>query len=205
MITDEGDAINPTLQTYVMQLSFMQQSVLLSAIRGMDGLPKLHAAKKLLKWYRRCILLSAFDRRALTDPFEPGGGSFTGPIAELPEWEIRAYWIIRTGQPTVKYEKGDPKGIYDWKCAQLELVTSHFIDARDEFPLHYYVHTMHAFEILGYKHPDETIREFWNGVYLRMVHALHLWPETVEQMDRRLGDDFDGWQERNDISTSCSD
>ena len=58
----------------------MQQTVLISAIRGPDGVAKGHRLKPLLRWYRRCIVLSAFDGRALTDPNEPGGGSFTGPL-----------------------------------------------------------------------------------------------------------------------------
>jgi len=43
----------------------MQQSVLLTAVRGPDGLPKYHSSKYLLRWYRRCILLSAMDGRVL--------------------------------------------------------------------------------------------------------------------------------------------
>jgi hypothetical protein len=30
------------------------------------------------------------------------------------------------------------------------------------------------------------IRQFWNGVYARAVHALHLAPETIEVMQERL-------------------
>lgn len=61
----------------------MQQSVLLSAVRAPDGLAKNHVAKDLWRWYRRCIVLSAFDKRALTSPQEPGGGSFTGPVSDI--------------------------------------------------------------------------------------------------------------------------
>ena len=75
----------------------------------------------------------------------------------------------------------------------------------DELPAHYTTHFMHAVEILGYKHPDAIIREFWHDFYLRLVHALHLWPETEAQLNSRLGDNFEGWAARNDVSTSCSD
>lgn len=67
------------VQSWLSDLTIMQQSVLLAAIRGPDGLDKNHVAKVLLRWYRRCILVSAFDGRALETPYEPGGGSFTGP------------------------------------------------------------------------------------------------------------------------------
>lgn len=61
------------LQNWVTDLTFMQQTVLISAVRGPDGLRKDHPVKILLRWYRRCILISAFDKKALTDPFYHGG------------------------------------------------------------------------------------------------------------------------------------
>lgn len=67
------------LQDWTQKLSFMQQTVLLTAIRGPDGLRKDSPAKPLLRAYRRTILLSAIEGRAL-DPYEPGGGSFTAPV-----------------------------------------------------------------------------------------------------------------------------
>lgn len=162
-------ADNPVLNPWVRGLSFMQQSVLMSAVRNADGVAKKHKSKALIRWYRRCILLSAFDGRELTDPREDGGGSFTGPVANV------------------------------------ATALDDFIDSRDEMSLHYFAHAMHAFEILGYKHPDHSTRAFWHEAYLRMAHALHVWPETVEQMDSRLGDNESGWRERNDPSTTCSD
>jgi hypothetical protein len=178
----------PVTQRWVNDLTFMQQSVLLSAIRGCDGLPKRHKSKALVKWYRRCILLSAFDGVALTDPFEPGGGSFTGPIAELPQDLFMS-----------------TRKEHDLKCSILQNISDDFVDSRDELPYHYTTHFMHAAEIVGYKHPDEQIREFWIEIYERLVKALHTWPETEAQMDKRLGDNMDGWVARNDRSTSCSD
>lgn len=71
------------LQNWVMGLTIMQQSVLLAAVRGPDGISKNHPVKVLLRWYRRSILLSAFDGKALLDPYTPGGGSFTGPLHKL--------------------------------------------------------------------------------------------------------------------------
>lgn len=80
-MSDERDQ-NPidVLQHWVRCLSFMQQSVLISAIRAPDGLSKTHVAKNLWRWYRRCVVISAFERRVFHSPHEAGGGSFTGPI-----------------------------------------------------------------------------------------------------------------------------
>lgn len=35
----------------------------------------------------------------------------------------------------------------------------------DELPHHFQLHFMHAAEILGYKHPDDVVRRFWNTTY----------------------------------------
>jgi hypothetical protein len=71
------------LQDWVMELPIMQQSVLMAAIRNEDGVEKGHKQKPLIRWYRRCVLLSAFDGVALTDPQAPGGGEFTGPVDDI--------------------------------------------------------------------------------------------------------------------------
>lgn len=70
-------------QPWTHEIPFMQQSVLLSALRNEDGVEKGHPAKALIRWFRRCVVLSAFDGRALTDPTEPGGGSYTGPVENI--------------------------------------------------------------------------------------------------------------------------
>jgi hypothetical protein len=68
------------LQDWVMTLTFMQQSVLIAAVRGPDGIRKNHPVKVLMRWYRRCILLSAFSGTVFENAYEKGGGSFTGPV-----------------------------------------------------------------------------------------------------------------------------
>lgn len=159
-------------QDWLDGLSIMQQSVLLSAIRGMDGMRKFHEAKHVIRFYRRCVLVSAFDGRPLLNPYEGGGGSFTGP------WPA------------------------NWSES---LVQDAFMNSRDEMPLHYYGHFMHGAQIIGYKHPDRFARSFFYRLYLRMAHALHLWPESEPEMDKRLSDDPAGWEAREDPSACCSD
>jgi len=152
------------LQKWMFDLPYMQQSVLLSAVRGPDGFDKDSDTKPIARWYRRSILISAFDDKALNDPYAPGGGSFTGPLDH---------------------------------SKTLDETMNDYFSKMDSIPLHYYTHFMHAAEIVGYKHPVKEIREFWNKFYLRAVHKLHLFPETEEQMDARLGDSIAGWKARD--------
>lgn len=165
------------LQPWVTELTIMQQSVLLGSVRGPDGVGKYHPAKYMLRWYRRCILLSALDQRVLTTPIEPGGGSFTGPsVGE------------GTSLPL------------DW-AGIMDPVVADYLRSLDELPHHFQMHFLHAAEILGYKHPDPLIRRWWRWLYDRLVNDLHLHPETEEEMDRRLGDDRAQWLERADSAT----
>jgi len=66
----------------------------------------------------------------------------------------------------------------DWKPSQL-----------GHYPLHWYSHLMHCFEIVGYRHPDPPLAAKALGIYMRLVGNLHLNLETREQMERRLGED----------------
>jgi hypothetical protein len=147
-------------QSWAESLTLMQQSVLITAVRGPDTLPKYHVSKYLLRWYRRCLLLSAFDRCALTDPHDPRGGSFLGPV----------------------------------EGASLDEVASRYLESIDEVPLHFHLHFVHAAEILGYKHPDLTIRKWWYNFYVAAARDMHLNPESETELDRRLGDDLEDWQ-----------
>lgn len=149
------------LQPWLNELNFMQQSVMLTCIRGCDGLPKRHVSKFMLRWYRRCIMLSAFDKCALTDPHDPRGGNFTGPI---------------------------PADV------TLDGIAEEYLQSVDEVPHHFHMHLVHAAEILGYKHPVASIREWWRRFYLLGVRDCHMKPETEEEMDFRLGDRLEQWQ-----------
>lgn len=69
----------------------------------------------------------------------------------------------------------------------MEKVADDFIETRDEYTLYFYMHFMHAAEIIGYKHPDNRIAAWWRDLYFRMVNALHLYPESELSMEGRLG------------------
>lgn len=167
------------LQEWVQELSFMKQSVLLTAVRGPDGLHKNHVAKLLLRWYRRCILYDAFsgtvpvpqvegNARLELDPYvRHNGGSFTGPC-----------W----------------KGIDD--------AVKEYLSCVDEVPHHFHLHFMHGGEIIGYEHPVSDIAEWWrNSFYMKLVKDMHLNPETKEEMDRRLGDNEITWRQAEQVTS----
>lgn len=197
------------LQPWVSGLSLMQQTVLLTAIRGPDGVPKYGPTKMLLRWYRRCTLFSAMDQAVLIDPLCEGGGSFTGPSISLLTLQSKAVdRAVARGfhSPSDLWELELSTAIVDqldedgWEPLMHEVV-GEYLRALDAIPHHFQLHLLHAAEIVGYKHPDLRIRAWWWQTYKRLVHDMHLWPETEEQLDRRLGDNRDQWLERNDIAT----
>lgn len=161
-------------QDWTHELSMMQQTVLLTAIRGPDGLPKYGSIKMLLRWFRRCVVLSAMEGVVLSDPCSLNGGSFTGPSLDT--------------------------AVDEWESPMMEVVSS-YLQSVDAIPHHFYLHFMHAVEILGFKHPTPRIRVFWNRVYLRLVRDMHLNPETESQLDERLGDSREGWLKHADAAT----
>lgn len=87
----------------------------------------------------------------------------------------------------------------------LQRIADDFVDSRDELPYHYQMHFMHGAQILGYKYPTVGTRDWWHEIYLRLIRATHGHEETEAEMDGRLGDSIEGWQARNDRSTSCTD
>lgn len=58
----------------------------------------------------------------------------------------------------------------------------------DKYPVHFYMHLIFACEVIGYKHPDKNIRDFFYESYCILVKALHLNIETEEECDERLKD-----------------
>lgn len=161
----------------------MQQTVLLTAIRGPDGLPKYGCVKMLLRWYRRCVLLSAMDGKVLENPYDNNGGSFTGPSIDLSD-------VAASGAE-------DPD---DWEAAMNKIVDA-YLRELDAIPHHFQMHFMHAVEILGYKHPVIKTRDWWYQVYQRLVSDMHLHAESADEMDSRLGDNRSGWLRRADPAT----
>lgn len=57
------------------------------------------------------------------------------------------------------------------------------------YPLHWYSHLMHCFEVVGYYHPNAILAVKALHVYNRLVWGLHLNPESRSQMVNRLTED----------------
>lgn len=181
-------ARGPVTQEWVHDLSFMMQSVLLTAIRGPDGVRKDHVAKLVCRWLRRCVLLSAFDRTTLFLPEDPRGGSFTGPSVRRqgPSWQL----------------VGDQGGWFNSRDEAMDEIVSRFIRATDELPHHFTMHIKNAAQVIGFKHPMPEISQFWLSFYLRLCDDMHDNPERLDQFEKRLGDDEGDWLAAGDRS-SC--
>ena len=180
----EGKPIGPAQQDWVLHIPIMQQSVLFAAIRAPDGIRKNHPVKVLLRWYRRCVLLSAFDQRALTDPFEPGGGSFTGPFTDHHATEFVCARFGGTGK----------------RKRDFDFMREIYLDHVDELPHHFQLHFIHAAQIVGIHHSDPGIRAWWRDFYLMIVNDAHLHPEPAEEMNRRLSDNRAEWLVRETVT-----
>lgn len=67
------------------------------------------------------------------------------------------------------------------------------IDRHGDYPVHFYMHLLHAAEIIGYMCPtsisEETSGVVWEEFYEEAVKALHMHPETAEELLERLSDD----------------
>lgn len=86
---------------------------------------------------------------------------------------------------------GDPKKsssfievFSDEKLA--DIMTTVVASAGDELPHHYVMHMIHSAEIVGYYHPNEKIGVCWQYFYERMCVKMHVRPETIQELERRL-------------------
>ena len=188
--------MSSVLQNWVMELPFMQQSVLLSAIRGPDT-SSGESIAPLVQWLRRCVLISSLDQEVLVNPHDKRGGKFTGPsysLALLYDQRYHDHYMAMIGKNEIPMSQPEfivkhSKEIQDeWPKVMMELW-----DARRrqlDYHTHHYVgHFRDAAQVLGYKHADPIIRSYWAYVYATFCGDTNMTPETVEEMDQRL-DDF---------------
>jgi hypothetical protein len=72
------------------------------------------------------------------------------------------------------------------------------MDGTEGMPVHWMMHLIHAVEVVGFMHPDPSLRYRWHQWYLDAVHKLHLSPETYEQFAERLkGDNGPAFENRS--------
>lgn len=57
------------------------------------------------------------------------------------------------------------------------------------YPQHWYSHLLHSFEVCGYCHPEEKLRNDCFKVYERLCRNLHLPVETYDDFIERLTED----------------
>ena len=57
------------------------------------------------------------------------------------------------------------------------------------YSLHWFAHLMHGYQICGYRMLDNALRLEAQAVYVKMVHSLHLKPESFAEMKYRLSED----------------
>ncbi|MBD5585117.1 MAG: hypothetical protein HDQ88_08540 [Clostridia bacterium] len=136
--------MSSVVHEWMNDLTFKQQTVVLSALRGCDGFPKEDVSKKISRFLCGCILKNG-------------------------------------GTKNTNFMK------FDVNVNDVEMMRRDM----DKYPMHYLLHLIHSAEIIGYYHPDEGIREFWNYFYLVMVDGMHLHPETKEENEYRLRDGVD--------------
>lgn len=200
------------LQPWVHDLTMMQQTVLLTAVRGPDSTPKYGPTKYLLRWYRRCILMSSLDHCVIDNPWEKDkGGSFMGPSIHIynaasgASHERDFVSMVATADGSHSRQR--------WQEAMDDVVSAYLREV-DAIPHHFQLHFMHAAEIVGYKRKaldaageavyaghEADICDWWLRLYNRLVNDMHLHPETEAELDWRLGDSREQWLERADIAT----
>jgi hypothetical protein len=132
------------------------------------------------------VLLAAV--RSCDTAAKPGPAELVldGDEIETPERLLVAYMrycILNPADPReVDYPgafmRPDPPDENSWKPSQF-----------GHYPQHWYAHIMHAFQIIGYYHPQHRNRIAGWTIYERFVHNLHLNTEDRTQMDRRLTED----------------
>lgn len=109
-------------------------------------------------------------------------GCSTGECA--PERALAAFLRFCTMNPADPREVDIPGAFFrstppqNWKPSQF-----------GHYPEHWYAHIMHCYEIVGYFHPDDFLRREALNVYLRLVHNLHLNPESLQELMKRLTED----------------
>lgn len=133
------------VQKWMFELSWKEQTVSLSALRGCDSVGKHDISKKIVRRLRGTILHNA------------GADCNT----EFMRTNITA------------------EEVFDF---------SKNIDA---YPVHFLLHLIHASEIIGYCCPNWRDGDFFSDLYITLVRAFHMEPESKESMHERLSDGVD--------------
>jgi hypothetical protein len=104
---------------------------------------------------------------------------------DSPERQLVAYLRYVVCHPNEEAEVGATPGTYMQADPPEEWTPSEF----GHYPQHWYAHIMHAFQVVGYRHPLAETRAISDGIYRRFVYSLHLEPESFGTMARRLSEE----------------
>lgn len=103
---------------------------------------------------------------------------------DTPERQLTAFLRFCVLNPADEREIDIPGAFFqskppeNWKPSQF-----------GHYPLHWFTHLMHCYEVVGYRHPHPGISRQARDIYERMARSLHLWPESKNQMIERLSED----------------
>jgi hypothetical protein len=98
---------------------------------------------------------------------------------------IRAVVLV----PFDARELVEPKGfMYYEPDAFIEGINT-LAKGMDEYPVHFIWHLIHAVEVIGYKHPEASVRYVFHAGYYKLVKKFHVQPESEQAMDSRLTED----------------
>ena len=148
---EEEKVARSVVQSWVADsgMSLKQQTVVLCALRGCDGLTKEDPSKALVRWYRSVVLVSA----------HPGGGVNT---------------FMRDAHDFI------------------EAASRFMNNGLDHYPMHWLMHFAHGVEIVGFYHPDRSVRDRASKLYNAIVvDGLHLREEQRHDCNMRLRDGHD--------------
>lgn len=101
------------------------------------------------------------------------------------ERQLVSYLRYVVCHPNAEHEVGATPGAYMQPNPPGEWTPSEF----GHYPQHWYAHIMHAFQVVGYRHPRVSVRCIGQSIYHRFVHGLHLEPEGFETMVERLSEE----------------
>lgn len=130
----------------------------------------------------------------------------TGPV--LADWVVELPWKIQTvlltgtrGADTHVSEQGrltkrwmrtlvckraDPGPLYMAESERDWPEPEKLMDDFEFYPVHYFAHAMHCFQIIGNFHPDPVIKDRAAQCYVALVDGLHLHTESRTELINRL-------------------
>lgn len=129
---------------------------------------------KKCTWKMQTVLLTSFrgcDGAYKNDP----GKVFTRAMRAT---------ILKNADPTSTFFPHELEG---GTALENETIRT-FLNDMDHYPVHWFMHLVHAAEICAYKCPNKDLATFWWNFYCCAVHELHLIIETETQLNDRLRD-----------------